>query len=372
MIVQQGNGSPPAPEGGTIVPGAYQLVAETLYGSVPANYDWPRAGDSVQRILGVHCDIAEELVRFTGGGSGNNCHRLVPQSLTPLEAGHFSDAKTGQPLYPELQDAVSYTAGHESLRLTELFPYMGRDGILGSYASVEDYELVTGDGADADVASVTDAGPPVAPTERDPRCPATPPATGDPCSPDPAPLECEYGGDASRNCTTLAVCVLDIGSGNYAFQLDPPGACTPPNPAECPESFAGAQALESTTLSPAPAPSDAGAYIDTWSYGVSCNYIEGACGCEPMQTGLCSSPVTCTWHCRAGAAIVDDATSTPCPWPRPLAGDPCQPGLHCDYLRRCGDRTSLGPSMSCQNGYWSQDDGIGSCPNDAVCPNPKQ
>ncbi|MFI5306190.1 MAG: hypothetical protein ACHQ53_02495 [Polyangiales bacterium] len=234
---------------------------------------------------------------------------------------------TGQPLYPELQGAVSYTAGAPSLRLIELFPYMGRDGILGSYASLEEYVLVTGDGVDAAVATVTDAQPAAAPTERDPRCPAAPPGIGDPCSPDPAPLECEYGGDTLRYCTTFAECMLDIPSGNYHFHVNPLGDCTPPNPAECPESFAAAQALEGTKISPAPAPSDAGAYIDTWSYGVTCSYAEGACGCQPSQTGLCSGPVTCTWSCRAGAAVVDEATSTPCPWPRPLAGDPCQPGM---------------------------------------------
>jgi hypothetical protein len=299
----------------------------------------------------------------------------VPQSLTPLETGNYYDSATNQPLYPELQSAVSYTAGSQSLRLIELFPYRGRDGILGSYASLEEYVLVTGDGVDAAVATVTDAETLAAPTERDPRCPATPPAMGDPCSPDPAPLECEYGGDTLRSCTTFAECMLDVPSGNYHFHVDPPDDCTPPNPAECPESFAAAQALEGTTLSPAPVPSDAGAYIDTWSYGVTCKYAEGVCGCQPTPTmtpaGLCSGPVTCTWKCRAGAAVVDEATSTPCPWPRPLAGDPCQPGMQCDYLRRCGDRTSLGPSMTCQNGYWAQDEGKGSCPLDLVCPTPQ-
>jgi hypothetical protein len=378
IAVRQGYGSPPSPEGGTIVSGAYQLVAETLYGSVPPNYTWPRPGDQVQRLLGVHCDIAEQQAQLMsanprgGGGGWRNCHRLVPQSLTPLEAGHYYDSTTNLPLYPEFQDAVSYSAGPKSLRLIELFPYMGDDGILGSYESVEDYTLVTGNGVAAAVTDVTDAGRPAAPTERDPRCPATPPAMGDPCSPDPAPLECEYGGDTLRYCTTFAACALDIHSGKYSFQVDPPGDCAPSNPAPCPESFAAAQAVADTTLSPSPAPKDAGAYIDTWSYGVTCRYAEGVCGCQPMQTGLCSGPVTCTWRCRAGAAVLDEATSTLCPWPRPFAGDPCQPGLQCDYLRRCGDRTSLGPSMTCQNGYWSRDEDLGGCPSDAVCPAPMQ
>jgi hypothetical protein len=210
--------------------------------------------------------------------------------------------------------------------------------ILGSYTTVAEFVRVTSDGAGA--AKIVDAGggetAPIMHTKRDPRCPATPPAPHDACSPDPAPLECEYGGDALRHCTTLATCAVDL-DGTSHFQVDPPVNCPPSNDQSCPASFTAAAAMAGDQRGPG---TDGGL-----SCG-ACNYPEGVCGCEADDA--------CAWTCRTTASVLDERTGQPCPWPRPLAGDPCVSGSFCKYQALCDGETSFGPSMACQNGYWSQ------------------
>ena len=294
-------------------PGAYQLLSERVYGSVVPHTTEPRVGDRVQRILAVECDSMNELYRMEHTlGAGNDCRRLVPRKLDVLEVSGW----TG-PGIPDSRDQVSYSANGSELTLIFLHAY--RDH------SRQDLGI---------------------------RCPATPPSTGDPCSPDPAPLECEYGGDSFHNCTTYAACVMDL-DGAFHFSVDPPGPCTPPNPPACPRTF-----LEARTLAVELSTSDGGAAdAGAAPYGLKCQYAEGICGCTSPHFSRC------TWSCRGGAELDDGGTDSDCPMPRPLAGDPCSPGQECSYARGCGDQTSLGPSMICQNGYWeNRGDVWFSCP----------
>jgi hypothetical protein len=348
VTMRQAIGHAPAPAGGVIVPDAYQLVSETLYGSVQPNTAEPHVGDRVQRVLHVDCDVMNELYRYVPNqgaavqilGTGNDCRRLVARELSVLEASGWMGAGI-----PDSRDQVSYTA-HET-RLTLIFLHAYHDpsrhdlGIMGSYTVVSEFRLVSGEGLDAS-APTEDAGAsyPI-PTGRDPRCPANPPASGDPCSPDPAPLECEYGGDAFHRCTTYAACVMDL-SGAFHFSVDPPSACTPPNPPACPSSFAEASTL-AARLDADGGSIDAGSPLD----GIVCNYAEGVCGCGIPYRGA-----TCVWSCNSGRSLPDGGTDSRCPMPRPLAGDPCTPGLECAYDVGCGDTRSLGPSMICTAGYW--------------------
>jgi hypothetical protein len=357
VLVKQGSGEAPSPTGGTIIPGAYQLVSETLYGSVPPDSDWPHPGQTVNRLLHVDCDVMNELyqdglnAQAASFGTANDCRRLVPDKLDVIDVAGLI-ASSG-PAIPDLHDEISYTAKNQHLTLFFLNPYVdqARGEILGSYTSVAEFVHVTGNDAGA---AGNDAGgggetAPIAHTERDPRCPANPPSAHDACSPEPAPLECEYGGDVLRHCTTFAMCALDL-DGTAHFKLDPPTDCTKANDRACPATFAAAMAMAAEQL-------DAGAAVGgSGATNRVCNYIDGVCACEAI--GLPQEVVPCTWTCRSTASVKDQRTGEICPWPRPLAGDPCVSGSLCDYGLACGGKTSLGPTMVCQNGYWAQADGI--------------
>jgi len=174
--------------------------------------------------------------------------------------------------------------------------------------------------------------------------------TGDPCSPDPAPLECEYGGDAWHRCTALARCALDL-DGAFHFRITQPEQCTPLNPPECPPNYEAATALVAK-LADGGAPYafvDGGVGSGSVSESTTCNYPEGICGCGWAPVG---DP--CPWMCRSGQTLPDGGIDVRCPALRPLAGDPCLPGLECDYRSvGCTPAISLGPSMICQGGYWA-------------------
>jgi hypothetical protein len=339
VIVAQGMGPAPGAESGTIVPGAYQLVSQTLYGSAQPNTDSPQVGDRVRRVLSVDCDVAYELYSQSAAdgssAAGNYCRRLDPHPPSVLSVSGIMG-----PGITDLRDHVAYTARAQHLILIELYPYT--DGtpfnIVGSYTYVSDFALVGGSASSAP-ASTTGSGP-TAPTPpgRDPRCPAVPPSDGAPCSSDGSPIECEYGGDMFGRCTTLAECVLSLTEQTYQFRITPPGDCTPPNPKECPPTFAAAAAVAAQNPS---------------GMSPTCNYAEGACGCVIRLGGpMLPGAQPCKWMCRNGMS--DSWLDPGCPWPRPLAGDACTAGLHCDYAGACSGEPLLGPDMICQQGHWLQ------------------
>jgi hypothetical protein len=104
---------------GTIVPGDYQLVSETLYGSPEPNTTSPNAGDRVKRVLNVDCDGANELYTTQSAAGhvattiptsvGNLCRILDPQPLSLLSVSGVMG-----PGIQDLQDHVAYTAHGET------------------------------------------------------------------------------------------------------------------------------------------------------------------------------------------------------------------------------------------------------------------
>src|SRR5262249_21163293 len=104
VTIRQAIGHPPAPAGGVVVPGAYQLVSETLYGNVQPNTDMPKAGDRERRILDVDCGFMNELYQLDSaftGGAGNDCKRLVSRELSAVEVSGWI-ATSGNPI-PDLR-----------------------------------------------------------------------------------------------------------------------------------------------------------------------------------------------------------------------------------------------------------------------------
>jgi hypothetical protein len=266
------------------------------------------------------------------------CGRLVPHDLSLQELGcenlgGFQNADT------------PYTASGDTLTLIVTVPYsdMRRELLLGFFTFVEEYSLLGTDGGPLVVPAggprSDSSSPQPAQEPRDPRCPATPPATGTQCDPRPAPLECEYGGDAFGRCTTFAACAMQSDA-SFAFVVEGGNdAICGPNPAQCPSSFASG----TTEMSSGSAPACTNALV--------CAYAEGVCGCGTDSSAS-------TWACRArdvGGA---------CPSRRPLAGDGCpSEGATCRYDEPCANDLSLGPSLICQNGYWEELGGLTTCPN---------
>jgi hypothetical protein len=297
-------------------------------------------------MLAVECDVANEVYEITstdgttGGGGGNDCFRLDPHPLSLLSVSGLMG-----PGIPDLQGHVAYTARGQHLMLFDVYPYWDRSkgNILGSYTYVSDF-ILAGSGATAVATPTMDAGTTATPPGgRDPRCPANPPSDGDPCSPDLSPIECEYGGDAFGQCTTFAECALSYTDGAFRFRVAAPTACAPPNPQDCPASFALATSRAPQNPSP----------------GSTCYYPEGVCGCVVPRAGVMLATMTppCTWICRNGASG-DSWLEPGCPWPRPLAGDPCATDLRCDYDGECSGEPSLGPGMICQQGHWLRINGM--------------
>jgi hypothetical protein len=310
----------------------------------------------MKRVLNVDCDVANELYMQTAPGkmvttigAGNICWLLDPKALSVLSVSGVIG-----PGIPDLRDHVSYTARGAHLILIALYPYWdrARSSVVGSYVIVDDFVLASkgaADGATPALDGGNGAGPLAA---RDPRCPSKPPSDGDPCSPVPAPLECEYGGDAIRRCTTFAECALSFSDGTFHFKVDAPSDCTPANPAECPPTFAAARSLASERADAGALEPDAAAHT---GLDATCNYPEGVCGCVSPH-GIALAGTGCTWMCRSGTA--DSWLASGCPWPRPLAGGRCTPWLECDYDAQCSGEPSLGPGMICENGYWAELGGL--------------
>jgi hypothetical protein len=347
VTIAKGTGQPPAAAGGTIVPGDYQLASETVYGNVPADVSVPRLGLQIQRILHVEGDVMNEGYLATSessSGGGNDCSRLAPRALSLLEVARGC-----------VPNSVSYTMRGSTLVLMFLSPYYlyvspcnGLFEVLGSYTRVDEFVPVGEAQANPPASTSVDAGSPAVTWGRDPRCPDSPPSSGDPCTPDPAPLGCEYGGDAWRSCTTLALCEMDQLDGSFRFQVTSPSPCTPPNPPACPASFSAASALASTIVD-----AGTGGAVDAAGAGLQpdlyCSYAEGVCACVRLHGPL----YRCMWTCFGGVASEDGGTSS-CPWPRPLAGDSCSPGLQCNYVVQCAPDYVGEPRMICPSGHWEQ------------------
>ena len=347
VTIGKGAGQPPAPAGGTVIPGDYQLVSETVYGNVPADFPAMSPGGHVQRILHVESGVVNQMSLYTtefSSGGGNDCSRLVPSALSLLDVARGC-----------VPNSVSYTMRGRALVLIVLSPdyqYLspcnGGKAVLGSYIRVDEFVPIGEAQASPPASASVDAGSPAVTWGRDPRCPDSPPSSGDPCTPDPAPLECEYGGNASRSCTTLALCEMDQLDGSFHFQVTTQSPCTPPNPPDCPANFAAASALASTIVD-----AGTGGALDAAGAGLKpdlyCSYAEGECAC----VGLRGPGYSCVWTCLGGAASEDGGTS-PCPWPRPLAGDPCTPGLLCNYVVQCAPDYVGQSHMVCPSGHWDQ------------------
>jgi hypothetical protein len=361
IMVVRGHGDPPEPMGGTVVPGGYRLVAETRYGEVPPDLGTERPGDRMRSILYDECGVVnlqymqgDSTITPTGIAAGNDCRRLVTQT-PPLREVTGWMVENG-PAIPDARSQVAYSAIGTSLVLIDLRPYedFGSGAVLGSYTTVREYDLISSDASTApDSRTMTDdTAPPDATSGRDVRCPEQPAKEGVRCTPDPAPLECEYGGDAWTRCTTLVRCTLDV-DGSFHFRKADPSSCTPPNPADCPATFAEAQAFEVSIDGGVRSQSGLGTMLLPLDHG--CNYDEGVCGCQIQ--GSRPDQEHCNWHCRNGGNV-SAVPGSECPWPRPRAGDACHDGLQCNYAATCHGNADIGPSMICQNGYWATFGGI--------------
>ncbi len=330
VVVGRGVGAAPSAQGGVPVPGVYQLVSETFYGDPPADIVYPHVGGSIAATLSVSCDVFN--IVYT---NGNYCGRLVPHDLGIADLVAFTGVGT-------VLDETPYTATANTLTLLGEAPYrdLASFEYLGSYTIADVYVLESAlsgwDAGSPNVAAPNPSG------GRDPRCPTQTPAAGDPCNPQPAPLECEYGGDALGQCTTVAKCVLQPDA-TFAFAIAPAVGCAP-NPAGCPASYA----LAFATAGP-----DAGACTGT----TACSYPEGVCGCGSTSSAS-------AWTCRArGDVSPESPDGGACPAQRPLLGDGCAVDEWvCNYASPCAPDLSLGPALACINGYWEELDGVTSCP----------
>ena len=158
-------------------------------------------------------------------------------------------------------------------------------------------------------------------------CPASPPATGDACTPPWVPVagalqgtpaaHCTWGDDPRLECRTRGLCA------DGAWQISEPD-CGPLLPAACPTTAAadGSNCTDAT---------------------VSCWYDDGTrCSCSECAGGspypVCMTVDPPQWACVAQAAGV-------CPYPLPQAGSACD-----------GSATSCGTSCSspfqCVDGLW--------------------
>jgi hypothetical protein len=344
VVAQAGVGAPPVPLGGAVAPGEYQLVAVTVYGQIPPNVvGSPNPGDSIGAMLNVSCDtynIVYGVASDDGLGQfgGNGCGRLVPFTIPLAGLVGFVDAGD------IWNDWMPYSATPEAVTLIQTLPYedYGRGLIEGSYTVVEEFVPV---GATAPASAAVNSGctqpSSSAPAARDPRCPSVPPAGSAPCDPHPAPLECEYGGDAYGRCTTIAICAL-APDGTFEFVLPPAATDTPcANSPGCPPDFASASAAQG------------GADGGLCSGGVQspCEYPEGTCGCGGSSSAS-------DWACTPR-----EVTDGGCPVSRPLSGDGCPvEDLTCYYGTPCGAGTYEGPPAVCSGGYWEQFVAEYSCP----------
>jgi hypothetical protein len=235
-----------------------------------------------------------------------------------------------------------YTATDSTLTVVTTTPYDDSGKTVGWTVIVDDYILVTSKDASIPPRPAVGASSPPAHSARDPRCPASVPAANAPCNPGTGqPLECEYGGDAYGQCTTIALCALQ-GDGTFAFQLEPSVNCVM-NDASCPASY---QDVPMSGTGSVVLGSVCRGGVWTAATTITCGYPEAVCVCtEPP------SSTKCACRLRSEVSAVDGQGGA-CSAKRPLAGDSCATeGMLCVYEGFCG-WTSLGVSMACLGGYW--------------------
>ncbi len=95
ITVGTGAGAPPAPTGGSIVSGDYQLVSETMYGAFPIDVAGESPGDQTQSVIHVAGDVINQLYRVIsqgGSGAGNSAECTPGLSIGPdmlCTGGHW-------------------------------------------------------------------------------------------------------------------------------------------------------------------------------------------------------------------------------------------------------------------------------------------
>jgi len=133
--------------------------------------------------------------------------------------------------------------------------------------------------------------------------------------------------------------------GAFGFHIDSPGSCKPENPPTCPETPAPFHAITTSTnlcdLLVGRRDASTGSEI------VSCYYDQEMCAWVDSSTG-------CNYDCVAYSSF--SLGPSPCPWPRPRAGDACGPSAReCVYHDLPCSTASAGPPLVCENGYWERD-----------------
>ena len=258
----RGDGDPPIPVGGTLIPGMYFLAARTVFGidldegvlfyDLSDEYDELTRGKARETAY-IDCRGIDTFYAAAamGGLPLDECRTLVPHDVSLGEVSFIQQPNgAGFELNAAPGTLAPYTASGDSVTLISVRPLLDPDPVVfisGSYTVVDRFVLASRfDAGAAPAAAPADAAPPpFAPGVRDPRCPASPPSEGDRCDPEPVPLQCEYGGDAWSRGTTFAACVLFPGDGG-AFKFDVNRGTTGdggPNPAACPSDFAAAEGL---------------------------------------------------------------------------------------------------------------------------------
>ena len=266
VTIAKGTGQPPAPAGGTIIPGDYQLASETVYGNVPTEWPALSPGGHIQRILHVEGDVVNQeslsTTEFSSGG-GNDCSRLVPRALSLLEVARGCEPGVELRF---LHDEGKHPRSRVSVAVLPIC--FALQWILrGSRLPHSRRRIRAGWCGTGNPARVDQRGRRLGRRHvgaRPARCPDSPPSSGDPCTPDPAPLGCEYGGDAWRSCTTLALCEMDKLDGTFRFQVTSQSPVHTSGPPACPASFSAASALASTVV-------DAGTGEALDAAGAGCN-----------------------------------------------------------------------------------------------------
>ena len=158
-------------------------------------------------------------------------------------------------------------------------------------------------------------------------CPTSAPRTGDACADEE--LVCSWGDDARFGCRTVTRCEGGAWQsvGHVCTQQEP--SC----PRELPQS-----------------PDGSAAVCTDAQVGITCAYDQQAFTCAP-----CIGT-----YCRAQNHWQSGALEAGCPATTPNFGEPCVlPNVSCDYNGCAASGAgSLGASMTCAHGYWTENDFI--------------
>jgi hypothetical protein len=160
-------------------------------------------------------------------------------------------------------------------------------------------------------------------------CPTGTPTNGDKCT--DRGFVCESGGGDHERCSTISTC-LNAGAATWSNASD--SMCTMTNDAQCGATYTSTNVGDTCPTS-----------------GLSCDYPEGRCSCQPCSTG---TSMGLSWQCRAWS----DGLATNCPSERPAIGSPCTtPTLVCRYFSTASSCVSFGPDIECLNERWQPNTG---------------